>query len=201
MIKADVGTLKHYKRKTNSNNSFKFFKCLIDGKSVIISKLLQVSLIIFKAKQIHSGYTDDDSRSIKISSFFVEYYDVDACWTKKSNHVFGPDLIAIFLGRRESVTGERVPWTVSTWSTSSMKQTISSSSMRSRLPPLTGRAIGTGTVSVMCFARGDILSCLEWQAWISHNELWANDKLVLLSSCLTHYGLFANISFGFLILS
>ena len=65
-----------------------------------------------------------------------------------------------------------MPWTADTWSTSCAKQTNSSSSTRSLLPPLAGRAIGTGTVSVLCFARGDNVACFqEQQAWISHNEL------------------------------
>ena len=63
-------------------------------------------------------------------------------------------------------------WTADTWSRSCVKQTDSSSSTRSLLPPLAGRAIGTGTVSVLCFARGDNLACFqEQQAWMSHNEL------------------------------
>lgn len=42
----------------------------------------------------------------------------------------------------------------------------SSSSMKNLLPPLAGRAIGTGTVSVLCFVRGDNLVSLEDQALI-----------------------------------
>jgi len=43
--------------------------------------------------------------------------------------------------------------------------------MRSLQPPLAGRATGTGTVSVLCFARGSILPVwTEQQAW-SRNEL------------------------------
>lgn len=42
--------------------------------------------------------------------------------------------------------------------------------MRSLQPPLAGRATGTGTVSVLCFARGEYPACLEQQAW-TRNEL------------------------------
>lgn len=42
--------------------------------------------------------------------------------------------------------------------------------MRSLQPPLAGHATGTGTVSVLCFARGEYPACLEQQAW-TRNEL------------------------------
>ena len=68
-------------------------------------------------------------------------------------------------------------WTAATWSTSSVKLTNSSSNMRSLLPPLAGSAIGTGTVSVLCIARGGsvIMNCAQIET-----------VGVLLSSCLTH---------------
>ena len=55
------------------------------------------------------------------------------------------------------MTGEKEPWTAATWSTSSLTLTNNLRNMKSLLPPLAGRAIGTGTVSVLCFARGVIL--------------------------------------------
>ena len=77
----------------------------------------------------------------------------------------------IFISRQESVIGVKELWTVVTWLTSLVKPTSSSSSMRSLQPPLAGRATGTGTVSVLCFARGSILPVwTEQQAW-SRNEL------------------------------
>ena len=77
----------------------------------------------------------------------------------------------IFISRQESVIGVKELWTVVTWLTSSVRPTSSSSSMRSLQPPLAGCATGTGTVSVLCFARGSILPVwTEQQAW-SRNEL------------------------------
>lgn len=88
----------------------------------------------------------------------------------------------IFISRQESVIGVKELWTAVTWLTNSVRPTSSSSSMRSLQPPLAGRATGTGTVSVLCFARGSILPVwTEQQAW-SHNELCT--AIAILSSCL-----------------
>lgn len=59
----------------------------------------------------------------------------------------------------------------------------SSSSMKNLLPPLAGRAIGTGTVSVLCFVRGDNLVSLEDQALIDI-DLGLTSVLIELASML-----------------
>lgn len=85
--------------------------------------------------------------------------------------------------------GEKELWIVVTWSSSSVRLTHSSSSMRSLLPPLAGRATGTGTVSVLCFARGVFEACLVGQAWIP-NELCSARDCDRYRSMLYHVGFF-----------
>lgn len=99
--------------------------------------------------------------------------------------------INFYHSRQESVIGEKELLTVVTWFTSSVKLTHSSSSMRSLLPPLAGRAIGTGTVSVFCFTRGEFVAfwrdrlgflmncsardCDKYRSMLYHVEfLWFN---------------------------